>query len=92
MGDFEMYRRFRSKESGEISHDFMDLCKRHKTLTLRRGFISKAVDVAEVCRKRFLKDRNIDIKDIKVDSEEFENQEGRKVNVSTIDIVLAPKN
>ena len=58
----------------------------------RGKFISKAVDVAEVCRKRFLKDRNIDIKDIKVDSEEFENQEGRKVNVSTIDIVLAPKN
>ena len=57
----------------------------------RGKFISKAVDVAEVCRKRFLKDRNIDIKDIKVDSEEFENQEGRKVNVSTIDIVLAPK-
>ena len=57
----------------------------------RGKFISKAVDVAEVCRKRFLKDRNIDIKDIKVDSEEFENQEGRKVNVSTIDIVLAKK-
>jgi len=57
----------------------------------RGKFISKAVDVAEVCRKRFLKDRNIDIKDIKVDSEEFENQEGRKVNVSTIDIVLAQK-
>ena len=57
----------------------------------RGKFISRAVDVAEVCRKRFLKDQNIDIKEIKVDSEEFENKEGRKVNVSTMDIVLAKK-
>ena len=54
----------------------------------RGKFISRAVDVAEVCRKRFLKDQNIEVKEIKIDSEEFENKEGRKVNVSTIDIVL----
>lgn len=54
----------------------------------RGKFISRAVDVAEVCRKRFLKDHNVDVKDIKIDSEEFNNQEGRKVNVSTIDITL----
>jgi DNA-binding protein len=54
----------------------------------RGKFISRAVDVAEVCRKRFLKDHNVDVKDIKIDSEEFDNKEGRKVNVSTIDITL----
>jgi len=54
----------------------------------RGKFISRAVDVTEVCRKRFLKDQNIEVKDIKIDSEEFENKEGRKVNVSTIDIIM----
>lgn len=57
----------------------------------RGKFISRAVDVAEVTTKRFLKDQNIAVKDIKIDSEEFENEEGRKVNVSTIDITLARK-
>jgi DNA-binding protein len=55
----------------------------------RGKFISRAVDVAEVARKRFLKEHNIKVKDIKIDSEEFENQEGRKINVSTIEIVLS---
>ena len=57
----------------------------------RGKFISRAVDVAEVCRKRFLKEQGIDLKEIKIDSEEFENKEGRKVNVSTIDIILIKK-
>jgi len=57
----------------------------------RGKFISRAVDVAEVCRKRFLKEQGIDLKEIKIDSEEFENKEGRKVNVSTIDIILVKK-
>jgi DNA-binding protein len=54
----------------------------------RGKFISRAVDVAEVSAKKFLKEENIKVKDIKINSEEFENKEGRKVNVSTIDIVL----
>lgn len=54
----------------------------------RGKFISRAVDVAEVSAKRFLKDENIKVKDIKIDSEEFENKEGKRVNVSTIDIIL----
>jgi DNA-binding protein len=57
----------------------------------RGKFISRAVDVAEVCRKRFLKEQGVDLKEIKIDSEEFENKEGRKVNVSTIDIILIKK-
>ena len=57
----------------------------------RGKFISRAVDVAEVASKRFLKEHNIDINDIKINSEEFENKEGKKVNVSTIEITLAKK-
>ncbi len=56
----------------------------------RGKFISRAVDIAEVARKRFL-DNTIDVKDIRIDSEEFENQEGRTVRVSTIEITLAKK-
>lgn len=54
----------------------------------RGKFISRAVDVSEVATKRFLKEHGIKVKDIKIDSEEFENQEGRKVNVSIIEITL----
>ncbi len=57
----------------------------------RGKFIARAVDVAEVATKRFLKEQNIEVKDIKINSEEFENKEGRKVNVSTIDITLTKK-
>lgn len=55
----------------------------------RGKFISRAVDVAEVSKKRFLEDRNISIKDIKIDSEEFKNRDGKNVNVSTIEITLS---
>jgi DNA-binding protein len=54
----------------------------------RGKFISRAVDVAEVSAKKFLKEENMRVKDIKINSEEFENKEGKKVNVSTIDITL----
>ena len=54
----------------------------------RGKFISRAVDIAEVTTKRFLEDQNIKVKDIKIDSEEFKNKEGRDVNVSTIEITL----
>lgn len=61
------------------------------TIKARGKFIARAVDVAEVATKRFLKEHGIEVKDIKINSEEFENKEGKKVNVSTIDIVLAKK-
>lgn len=54
----------------------------------RGKFISRAVDVAEVASKRFLKDQ-IKMDNIKIDSEEFENKEGKQVRVSTIEITLA---
>ncbi len=61
------------------------------TIKARGKFIARAVDVAEVATKRFLKEHGIEVKDIKINSEEFENKEGKKVNVSTIDITLAKK-
>lgn len=53
----------------------------------RGKFISKAVDVAEVVRSRFLKEQ-VDIEKIDVGSEEFESSEGKKIRVSTLDIIL----
>jgi len=54
----------------------------------RGRFISRAVDVAEVASKRFLVGQ-IAVKGIKIDSEGFQNKEGRDVRVSTIEIALA---
>jgi len=54
----------------------------------RGKFISKAVDAIEVAKKRFLKDTKTETKNVKIDSEEFENKEGKKVNVSIIEITL----
>jgi len=56
----------------------------------RGKFISRAVDIAEVASKRFL-ESTIEVKDIKIDSEEFTNKEGKQVRVSTIEITLAKK-
>ena len=56
----------------------------------RGKFISRAVDVAEVVIKRFIKDQ-IEVKDIVIDSEEFKNKEGRDVRVSTMEITLKKK-
>jgi len=54
----------------------------------RGKFISRAVDVSEVASKRFLEGQ-IKTKEIRIDSEEFENKEGKQVRVSTIEIELA---
>jgi archaea-specific DNA-binding protein len=59
-----------------------------EVLVKARGkFISRAVDVAEVACKRFMKGQ-IKVKDIIINSEEFKNKEGRDVRVSTMEIVL----
>ena len=56
----------------------------------RGKFISRAVDVAEVASKRFLVGQ-IKVKNVAIDSEEFENKEGKMVRVSTIEIFLTNK-
>ncbi|MFA4960091.1 MAG: DNA-binding protein Alba [Candidatus Pacearchaeota archaeon] len=63
-----------------------------KVIIKSRGkFISKAVDVAEVSKRKFLKDKNIEVEHVSIGSEEFENKEGRMVNVSVLEIVLKRK-
>jgi len=57
-------------------------------VSARGKFISKAVDITEVARRTFLKDENIQVKDIKISSEQFENKEGKRIFVSTIEITL----
>jgi len=69
---------FTTKNAGEI------------VIKARGKFISRAVDVAEVSSKRFLNGQ-ANVGDIKVDSEEFTNKEGRQVRVSTIEITLTRK-
>jgi DNA-binding protein len=49
--------------------------------------INKAVDVAEMIRNRFIKD--IKIKKIEIGTDKVKNPDGKEVNVSTIEIVLA---
>lgn len=70
---------------------FTTKCAKEVVIKARGKFIARAVDVAEVATKRFLKEHGIEVKDIKINSEEFDNKEGRRVNVSTIDITLQKK-
>ncbi|MBS3165842.1 DNA-binding protein Alba [Candidatus Woesearchaeota archaeon] len=56
----------------------------------RGKFISRAVDVAEVSRNRFLENK-VEIKNIAIGSEEFTNKEGRQIRVSNIEITLLKK-
>lgn len=53
----------------------------------RGKFISKAVDAAEIS-KRMLEKQAVKIKGISIASESFE-KEGKRTNVSTMDIVLS---
>jgi len=58
------------------------------TIKARGKFISKGVDVAEVARRKFLEDKKVSVKNVSIGSEEFENKEGKMVNVSILEIVL----
>ena len=57
-------------------------------VSARGKFISKAVDVVEVARRTFLKDENIKVENIIINSEQFENEEGKRIFVSSIEIKL----
>lgn len=56
----------------------------------RGKFISRAVDVVEIVKNRFLKDQ-VSIGEIKINSEGFTNKEGKPVRVSTMEISLVKK-
>jgi DNA-binding protein len=59
------------------------------TLRARGNSISKAVDVAEMLRRTFIKDLNV--KSITIGSEELERLEGGTTNVSIIEVNLRKK-
>ena len=54
----------------------------------RGKFISKGVDVAEVARRKFLEDKNVSVENVSIGSEEFENKEGKIINVSVLEVTL----
>jgi len=57
----------------------------------RGRYIARAVDVAEVVRKKFMAGQ-VDIKNISIDSEERQvDQGGKKRRISSIEILLVKK-
>jgi DNA-binding protein Alba len=67
---------------------FKNKGQKEVVVSARGKFISKAVDITEVARRTFLKEENIQVKEIKISSEQFENKEGKRIFVSTIEIFL----
>ena len=55
----------------------------------RGKYISKAVDVVEVVRSRFIQDTVV--KNIEIGSDSFDGDDGRKIHISTIEIALTKK-
>ena len=58
-------------------------------LKARGNAISRAVDAAEITRNRFM--TNMEVKKIDIGTEAVTNEDGRKSNVSSIEICLAMK-
>ena len=56
------------------------------TLKARGRSITTAVDAAEITRRRFMKELNVS--EIKIGTEEIQQEEGGTRNVSTIEITL----
>ncbi|MBX8635902.1 MAG: DNA-binding protein Alba [Thermoplasmata archaeon] len=56
------------------------------TIKARGKSISRAVDVAEITRNRFLKDSVV--KNIRISTENLKEEDGTTSNVSSIEIVL----
>ena len=56
------------------------------TIKARGKSISKAVDIAEIVRNRFIQEAKVD--DIQIKTEVLENDDGKSSNVSSIEIFL----
>jgi DNA-binding protein Alba len=60
----------------------------HEVVVKARGkSISRAVDVAEIVRNRFVQEAKV--KDIQISTEQLTNEVGKTANVSSIEIFLA---
>ena len=63
---------------------------RDKIILRARGrAISHAVDVAEIVRNKFV--TGTEVKEVKIDTEQVETEQGENLNVSSIEIVLGKK-
>ena len=58
-------------------------------LRARGRAISHAVDVAEIVKNKFV--TNAEVKNVSIGTEELESEQGEKLNVSSIEIVLGKK-
>ena len=58
-------------------------------LKARGRAISHAVDVAEIVRRKFITDSFV--KNVAIGTEEVTGEDGQKLNVSSVEIVLAKK-
>ena len=58
-------------------------------LKARGRAISHAVDVAEIVRNKFM--TNTEIKNVSIGTEELQSEQGEKINVSSIEIILGKK-
>ena len=71
---------------GAVLNQFNTAGATEVTIKARGRSISKAVDVAEITRNRFLTEVKVD--DIRISTEVLEGEEGRTSNVSSIEIFL----
>ncbi|MCI4371212.1 MAG: DNA-binding protein Alba [Thermoplasmata archaeon] len=60
---------------------------REVVVKARGRSISRAVDVAEIVRGRFIPDA--DVRDVRIATEKLTSEDGRGTSVSSIEIVLA---
>lgn len=60
------------------------------TVKARGRAISKAVDIAEIVRQRWLPGK-IDVKSIEIGTDAIKDQNGNQRNISTIEITLTAK-
>ena len=62
--------------------------KKECVVKARGKSISRAVDVCEILKNRFLK--GTEYKDIKISTEQLQNDDGPPNNVSSMEIILIP--
>lgn len=70
-----------------VMTQFNDAGANEVSIKARGRSISRAVDVAEVVRNKFLSD--LELKKIEIGTEERKVEDGNTINVSTMNIVLA---
>ena len=68
---------------------FLNAGAKEIVIRARGRAISKAVDTVELLRRAFVKD--LELADIQIGTEEIERADGRKSNVSTIELRVVKK-